>query len=209
MANIKIISVDIKGINHVVKRQKLLSYPRRENYLEHLKLHRSWVGHVFYSSNSSSNHGVAILLHRILAFRMDKEIKDKEGCYVLISGHIFGEHVVIGCVYAPTVFEPSFLPGLLANISSLSCSLMVLGGDFNCVLDPSIDQSPKDRRSQKSTNLLDFCKDMALFDAWRGNFIGYVHTDQILTLILVPHKWIIWLIGRLLYCVLQLTLLLL
>uniref|UniRef100_A0A3B5A464 Uncharacterized protein n=1 Tax=Stegastes partitus TaxID=144197 RepID=A0A3B5A464_9TELE len=61
---------------------------------------------------------------------LDKEIKDKEGHYFLISGYIFGEHIVIGCVYAPTVYEPSFLPGLLADISSLSCSLMVLGGDF-------------------------------------------------------------------------------
>uniref|UniRef100_A0A3Q3G7C3 exodeoxyribonuclease III n=1 Tax=Labrus bergylta TaxID=56723 RepID=A0A3Q3G7C3_9LABR len=162
------------------KRQKLLSYLKKENCqigflqethlsdLEHIKLRRTWVGQVFYSSYNSSSPGVAILMHRSLAFKVDKEIKDKEGRYVLISGYISGEHIVIGCVYAPTVYEPSFLSSLLADISSLSCSLVVLGGDFNCVLDPSLDQSPsKDRRSQKSTNLLDLCKDIELFDEWR------------------------------------------
>lgn len=180
MSNLTIVSLNIKGINHVVKRQKLLSYLKKENCqigflqethlsdLEHIKLRRSWVGQVLYSSYNSSSRGVAVLLYRSLAFKVAKEIKDKEGRYVLVSGYIFGEHILIGCIYAPTVYEPSFLSSLLADISSLSCSLVVLGGDFNCVLDPDTDQSPsKDKRSQKSTNLSDFCKDMELFDAWR------------------------------------------
>ena len=85
----------------MVKRQKLLSYLKKESSqigyrqethlsdLEHIKLRRSWVGQVFYSSYNSSSSGVAILMHRSLAFKVEKEIKDKEGHYVLISGYTF------------------------------------------------------------------------------------------------------------------------
>lgn len=121
MSNLKIVSLNIKGINHVVKRQKLHYNLKKESCqigflqethlseLEHIKLRSSWLGQVFYSSYNSSSHGLAILIHRSLAFKLDKEIKDKEGCYVLISGYIFGEHIIIRCVYAPTIYEPSFL----------------------------------------------------------------------------------------------------
>lgn len=79
-----------------VKRQNFISYLKKENCqiallqethlsnLEHIKLRRSWVGKAFYSSYNSS--GMAILMHCSLAFGQDKEIKDKEGPYVLISG---------------------------------------------------------------------------------------------------------------------------
>uniref|UniRef100_A0AAY4BGN1 Endonuclease/exonuclease/phosphatase domain-containing protein n=1 Tax=Denticeps clupeoides TaxID=299321 RepID=A0AAY4BGN1_9TELE len=68
----------------------------------------------------------------------------------------------------PTVYEPQFFSKLLADISSFSCSRILLGGDFNCVLEPSIDLSPpKGVRQRKSLRLSEFCKDLELFDVWR------------------------------------------
>lgn len=144
MSDLKLISLNVKGINHVVKRQKLLSFFQKEKCqiallqethlsdIEHMKLRRNWVGQVFFSSYKSNSRGVAILLHKNLSFKLEKSITDNEGRYV----------------YA---YEPKFFPKLLADISSFSCSLILLGGDFNCVLDPSIDQSPP-----KGTKPLDF-----------------------------------------------------
>uniref|UniRef100_A0AAY4BML7 Reverse transcriptase domain-containing protein n=3 Tax=Denticeps clupeoides TaxID=299321 RepID=A0AAY4BML7_9TELE len=180
MSDLKCISLNVKGINHVIKRQKLLSFFQKEKCqiallqethlsdTEHMKLRRNWVGQVFFSSYRSNSRGVAILLHKNLSFKFEKSITDNEGRYVLLSGILYGEHVVIGCIYAPTVYEPQFFSKLLADISSFSCSRILLGGDFNCVLEPSIDLSPpKGVRQRKSLRLSEFCKDLELFDVWR------------------------------------------
>ncbi len=119
MSEIKISSLNSKGLNHVVQRQKILSFPKKEKcqvaFLqethlsdqEHNKLCRNWVEQVFYSSFKSNSRGVAIP-HRSLPFKLDKTIIDKEGHYVLISGYIYGEHILIGCVYAPTIYDSTF-----------------------------------------------------------------------------------------------------
>lgn len=197
MSNIKIISLNVKGINHVIKRQKILSFLKKEKCqvaflqethlsdLEHVKLRRSWVGQVFYSSYNSRSRGAAILLHRSLPFTLEKTVHDKEGRYVLLSGYLFGEHVSFGCVYAPTAYEASFFSQLFSDLASLSSSYLVVGGDFNCVLNPSIDASPpRPALSKKSTDLLDLMKDADLYDVWRT-----LHPlDKDYTFFSIPHQ---------------------
>lgn len=110
MSDLKVVSLSVKGINHVIKRQKILGFLKKEKCqvaflqethltdLEHIKLRRSWVGQVFYSSYNSKSRGVAILLHRSLPFTLDKTMTDKEGRYVLVSGYLYGELVIFGCM---------------------------------------------------------------------------------------------------------------
>lgn len=86
MSNIKIITLNVKGINHVIKRRKVLSMLKKDKVqvallqethltdLEHLKLKRDWVGQIYYSSFNSQSRGVAILIHKHLAFTLDKVI---------------------------------------------------------------------------------------------------------------------------------------
>lgn len=180
MSDVKIITLNVKGVNNVVKRQKLLSFLKKEKCqlaylqethlsdLEHLKLQRSWVGQVFYSSYNSKSRGVAVLIHRSLPFTLVKSISDKEGRYVLMSGYLYGEHVVLGCIYAPNNYEAAFLPKLLADLASFSSPYMVIGGDFNCVLNSEIDtSSPRLTSTSKTNSLREFLKDLDLYDAWR------------------------------------------
>lgn len=124
------VSLNVKGVGHVVKRQKTISFLKRENAqitllqethltdLEHIKLRRSWVGQVFYSSFNSHSRGVAILVHKKLPFTLDEVIKDDEGRFVIISGFLDGERILIGSAYGPNMFEPSFFSRLLAATSS-------------------------------------------------------------------------------------------
>lgn len=130
MSNIKIISLNVKGVGHVVKRQKIISFLKRENAqiallqethltdLEHIRLRRSWVGQVFYSSFSLKSRGVAILIHKKLPFTLEEVIKDDEGRFVIVTVCLYGECNLIGSVYGPNMFEPSFFSRLLAVTSS-------------------------------------------------------------------------------------------
>lgn len=181
MSNIKIVSLNVKGLNHVIKRQKILTFLKKEkaqiaflsethlNDLEHLKLRRSWVGQVCYSSYSTNSRGVAILIHRGLPFTVERTIKDCDGRYVLVSGYLYGEHILIGCIYGPTSYEAAFFLKLLSDVSLVSTPYVILGGDFNCVSDPSVDQSPLKSIpfSRKCSRLKEFCQDLELFDTWR------------------------------------------
>jgi len=100
MRDLKIVSLNVKGFNNVIKRQKILAFLRKEktqiallsethlNYLKHLKLRRSWVGQVYYSSYNTNSRGVAILIHRSLPFTLEKTIKDNDGRYILISAYL-------------------------------------------------------------------------------------------------------------------------
>lgn len=159
MSDLKIVSLNVKGINHVIKRQKILSFFKKERCqiaflqethlsdLEHIKLRRSWVGQVFYSPSNSKSRGVAILLHRSLPFTLDKTLSDKEGRYVIMSGYLYGECVVFGCIYAPTIYEASFIPQLISDLATFSSPNLLLGGDVNCASNPNIDLPPPNLRS--------------------------------------------------------------
>ncbi len=85
---------------------------------------------------------VAILTHKKLNFKFEDMIKDTGGCYILILGQLLSERVLIGSVYAPNTFEPTFFSELTANISSFSVNHMIIDGDLNCALDPSLDLNP-------------------------------------------------------------------
>lgn len=201
MSDIKIISLNVKGVGHVVKRQKIISLLKRENAqiallqethlsdLEHMKLRRGWVGQVFYSSFNSHSRGVAVLIHKKLPFTLEEVFKDDGGRYVIISGFLFGERILIGSIYGPNAFEPSFFSRLLAAASSRLAPFTVLGGDFNCVQDAGVDQSPSKSAfiSKKTARLKELSADLGLFDVWRvvnpttKDYTFYSHPHQSLS----------------------------
>lgn len=133
---------------------KLHCYKKHVTDLEHIKLRRSWVGQVFYSSYNSQSRGVAVLIHKKLSFTLEELIKDDEGRFVIISGFLYGERVLIGSVSGPNTFESSFFSKLLAAASSKLAPFTMLGGDFNCVQDTRIDQSSKPTAMSKKTTRL-------------------------------------------------------
>uniref|UniRef100_A0A3P9HHD5 exodeoxyribonuclease III n=1 Tax=Oryzias latipes TaxID=8090 RepID=A0A3P9HHD5_ORYLA len=181
MSDIKILTLNVKGINHVVKRRKLLSMLKKdkvqvallqETHLtdpEHLKLRRDWVGQIFFASYTSKSRGVAILIHKHLPFTIDKIVQDKEGRFVLITGFLYGEQIMIGSVYAPNSYESSFYSKLLAEVSAVCPGHIILGGDFNCGLTPNLDHKPakKSPPSKISHATTDLCTALGLLDAWR------------------------------------------
>ena len=181
MSSIKIISNNVKGLNHVIKRKKILTWLKKEKAhiallqethlidTEHEKLKREWVGQVFFSSFNSSKRGVAILINKNTPFILEACIKDTEGRYVIVTGTLYGERITIGCVYAPNLYIGEFYSKLIADISPMLVPYTILSGDFNCVLSPEADHSPPlmERPSKKALTTIEMCTDLNLLDAWR------------------------------------------
>uniref|UniRef100_A0A3Q3BYN0 exodeoxyribonuclease III n=1 Tax=Haplochromis burtoni TaxID=8153 RepID=A0A3Q3BYN0_HAPBU len=136
---------------------------------EHLKLKRDWVGQIYYSSFNSKSRGVAILVHKNLPFTLHTIVRDTDGRFILITGLLYGELILLGSVYAPNTFDRSFYSNFLAKTSPVCPNHVIIGGDFNCGLNPETDYNPP--KSQPSSKMAkattDLCSDLGLFDAWR------------------------------------------
>lgn len=178
--NIRIRTWNVKGVNNVVKRKKILNILKRDkiniallqethlNDLEHQKFRRDWVGQLYYSSFSSKKRGVIILIHKNLPFQLQTSYSDKEGRTVIIKGLLYGEEVVIANIYAPNIYDEDYFAQVYNKIAYLDCNNVILGGDFNCYLNPDMDKSPAVTIAPKAANIIKTsCQELGLIDIWR------------------------------------------
>lgn len=99
--NITFVSLNVKGINNAVKRQKNDSYLKQlktdDAFLQktHLKQNqtkqfkRSWDGQLFISKFNARARGTAILIHKDIPFQSEEMISDSAGRYIIVRGHLF------------------------------------------------------------------------------------------------------------------------
>lgn len=122
MTNLKCVSYNVNGLNHPIKRKKILTQLKRlgcligllqETHLnekEHAKLKRDWVGQEF--SASFENHkkrGVTILCHKSVCLAPEKVLQDKTGRRIIVKGSIGDVAVTIMNSYAPNEDDPGVL----------------------------------------------------------------------------------------------------
>lgn len=71
-------------------------------------------------------------------------------------------------VYAPTEGDPLFFQELLRLVVSLKDCLVVLGGDFNAVLDPQLDRSHASKADSVISSCFNsFLRHSNICDVWR------------------------------------------
>uniref|UniRef100_A0A3P9IGB8 exodeoxyribonuclease III n=1 Tax=Oryzias latipes TaxID=8090 RepID=A0A3P9IGB8_ORYLA len=178
---IKFCSWNVQGLRGKIKQRKVLSLLHREkvdvallqethlNDNEHLKLKHGWITQVYFSSFTTSSRGVVILMNRSFPFQIETCIKDTYGRYVFIKGVLQGEEITIMNLYCPPNYSPDFLTKTFSQFSELSSTISLVGGDFNCLLNPLVDRYPS--RSSPPTNqaraLSAICDEICLADVWR------------------------------------------
>lgn len=133
------------------------------------KLKGSWIGQIYQSNFSVKSRGVAILLRKGIPFKQNALKTDREGRYIILSGEIYGFPITLINVYGPNNDEPDFFRKVFSLIPKLSQTNLVIGGDFNCVLDAYLDRSSLKIPSQSnSRNFLNaFVNNYSLIDIWR------------------------------------------
>lgn len=97
MGKLIVVTYNVHGLNHPIKRKKIFSQLKKlqcsiallqETHLsklEHEKLRREWVNQT-YSASYGKKRGVTILISKSLAFSTEKVIQDKLGRYVVVLG---------------------------------------------------------------------------------------------------------------------------
>lgn len=155
MGSLKVINYNVKGLHSPIKRKKILNQLRRANCqiaflqethlpeTEHEKQKKSWADKVFYSSHQSGRkRKVSILIHRQVNFTPTKVHKDSEGRFIPVNGSIDGIQVSFMNIYAPNEDEPGFISTIFNTILQHSTGILLLGGDFNCVMSQLMDRQP-------------------------------------------------------------------
>lgn len=178
---VNVVSWNINGCSTPIKRKKILNYLKShgtdvayiqeshfENENEALKLKRDWVGKIFHNSVSSKSRGVMILIHKKLHFVLLQQFKDDDGRLLCLQALINGVKVVLCNVYAPNKDEPKFIYKINEMLGNIEGHVL-LGGDFNNVLDEYIDRSTINTALVTKTGLAlkSLREDIGLEDIWR------------------------------------------
>lgn len=131
------------------------------------RLTKRWPGQVFHASLNSQARGIAILIHKLIPFQSIKVIKDPYGRYIIVQGNILSQKINLINIYGPNDDSPSFFENLFLTISALE-GLYIIGGDFNCTLDPVLDRSTQlDNTHIKTRKILhNYIHDLRLYDIW-------------------------------------------
>ena len=86
-----------------------------------------------------------------------------------MTGYIYSYHVTLLNVYGPNFDDPNFFSKVFNSLPSLSDTHVIVGGDFNCVLDNFLDRSAQMYQlpSAAATTLNNLMLSAHLFDIWR------------------------------------------
>lgn len=137
---------------------------------EHNKLKKFGYSQSFYSScKNSRKRGVVIMVPNSLNFNSIKEEGDKEGRYILVKGRLDNILVTFACIYVPPESDKKFFAQLFDKIVTFSEGILVCAGDWNTVLNYSIDTTSKKQYKLHLTKQLNILiKETGMFDVWRN-----------------------------------------
>lgn len=174
-------SWNVKGMNHPIKRGKVLSHLKslnsdimflQETHLKndaHSRLRSNWIGHIYHSTFSSKARGAAILIRKGIHFKHKSTIADRDGRYVIVTGEINSTPVTLVNIYGPNFDNPSFFQKVFSLIPDLSLTSLIIGADLNCAIDPYLDRSSTQRAPPSKTRdfLKSYINNSNICDLWR------------------------------------------
>lgn len=120
----------------------------------------------------SNARGVAILFKRGVAFKIQEEIIDPEGRFLLLQVKFNEDLITFLNLYAPTQSEgreqEEFIRKVGNSLDKLEVSDLYVGGDFNVQLD-----RPSSLRTNSNlyiSGILSLMEEYSLSDLWREKF---------------------------------------
>ncbi len=175
-----ILSLNVNGLNSAVKRTRVLEYLHRKSIscalIQETHLKQSDVARfqnkyyklAAFSCALNKTKGVLILVNRKLHLTIEHLGNDEEGRFVFICCKIHNTRLSLVSVYGPNETDSAFFTNVSKTLlEQIDCHLVV-GGDFNAVVNPALDKSQSDTTANPSSKLLNkFITELNLIDLWR------------------------------------------
>ena len=186
-SQIKCLTLNVRGMKDNKKRRELFYWLRKQQHdvilLQETHCHskkleycwtREWDGQSVWSLGTHNSKGVAILFNRNHLYDFSTVFKDPNGRFIAIDLNLDDNQIRLLNVYGPNTINEriEFYDNHVSHFLDTDSSKIV-GGDFNCTLNPSIDrlnthtrirQSLEDGGSKSIENILN---KYDLEDVWR------------------------------------------
>ena len=183
---IQLCTYNVNGLGNYKKRKDVFDYHRTENasvYIlqeTHLKtkaenmVRAMWGYDCILNGNNTNSNGVAVLFKNnfdfSFDFRLHTVIRDDEGKYIILDIEMLEKRMTLVNLYAPSSGDhPEFFEKIEKDIDKIANNYILIGGDWNVVLNPALDSSryravnrPKARKK-----VYDLMLKYDLIDSWR------------------------------------------
>ena len=144
----------------------------------HAKLFESIFEKSFYISLSFADEnnaftGVALLIKRSELFSDFRVVAQVPGRAIFLRMSIEDKQMLMICVYAPadSNSRSGFFNTLIGHVSNIQwhdCELLLLAGDINCCVDPELDRSIYNGRTEAGADVfINMVNNLVLFDSLR------------------------------------------
>lgn len=182
MSTLKFVTWNIRGVNSQAKKTKIIYHLSKlqadicllqETHLsptdEH-KLNSPHYNQIYSATHNSKKRGVSILINKKIPLIKNSTIIDPEGRYIILNASLYNNNITIANVYGPNSDDPSFFHTFFSLFIDIPDSIMVIGGDFNTVLDHTVDRSNISNTFKpwnSSEILKQYVSEFGLGDIWR------------------------------------------
>ena len=128
-----------------------------------------WKGKCYHSCFTNNRRGTSILIHKNTQHTLLFQFTCERGNYVIIGCKIGADTYVLGCIYGPNKDEPDFYAHLDNLLGSVECDHIILGGDFNFVMNWKKDSFGyvRENNINARSKFIAVCDQHNLIDIWR------------------------------------------
>lgn len=180
MLALNILSLNVNGLNSAIKRTRVLEYLHRksiscaliqETHLKQSDVARFQNKHyklAAFSCALNKTKGVLILVNRKLQLTVEHTGRDNEGRFVFIRCKVHNDRITLVSIYGPNETDSNFFTNISSTLLEQTDSPLVVGGDFNAVVNPALDKSHSETTTNPSSKLLnEFITELNIMDLWR------------------------------------------
>ena len=152
MASLKVVSFNARGLGNELKRKKTFRFlkTKKAQFYFIQETHcvqnkefiwqSQWGNKCFFANGTSNTTGVAILCSGKYG-SIEQVQRDINGRFIIIKVKINDHSVALVNLYAPNEDSQEFFEQIFNCVENLNATKVVIGGDFNVVINPEKDRN--------------------------------------------------------------------
>ncbi|KAL9961456.1 hypothetical protein ACROYT_G030398 [Oculina patagonica] len=184
--SLKLLSLNVRGLSNFRKRRAIFTWCRKQKadliFLQEThstendecKWKKEWGSEIIFSHGSSNARGVAVLIKSGLDIVIQHELLKSNGRSIVLKVRIKDKNYLLVNLYGPNKDAEAvrFYQNLSATLREMdpdSDDNIIIGGDFNCPLNPTLDKKggiliPRQHVINSIENIQN---EFSLHDIWR------------------------------------------
>ena len=144
--------MNVKGLSGESKRRETFNWLRGKNFQVFFlqEVHcinekcdlwqNEWGYKALFGCDSSRKAGVAILFKNNFHFVLNKKYIDPGGRFIIVDIRVANLSFTLVTLYAPNKDDPGFFQNITNRMLDFDCDNIVMGGDFNLILNSELDK---------------------------------------------------------------------